>query len=694
MLPKITEAEDLSGLFMLQLNQMMLCYLFGRYSKVVEIARKARPILNAMLRHYHVPLFYFYESLGILANYSNERSTRKRKLLKRVAKNQKKLRKWARYAPMNYLHKFHLVEAELARINGKNDLAMEYFTRAITEAGHHEYLQEEALANERAGKFYLNLGQYKIAESYIKEACYLYKRWGAAAKVESMDSEYPQWLPIARASVWPAGTGSIASINSNSSSTSEFLDYSSILKASQTISEEILREELLQKLLKLVIENAGAEKAFLITKQGQDFTIEAGIGTANKNEKIEPMLLTESTELSQAAVQYVVNTENHLVIDNAAEDLNFSQDPYIVGHTPKSILCMPIHHQGALTGVLYLENSQLSGVFTPDRIEVLQMLASQAAISLENAKLYDDLKKSEKMYRGIYESAVEGIFQIRADGKIISANPAIARIFGFRDWEDMQSRQARFGKNWFADPNDLIRFQEDLSSNDRLDGLETRFIKKDGSPFWASIYLEKLSSDDPNNPIYEGMLVDITDKKQKDAAERDRRIAEEANKSKSDFLANISHELRTPMQGILGFSDLGIKRLGLVSRDKLKNYFTEIATSGSRLLNLINNLLDLTKLDAGKEDYDFTQENLSNLVKIIINEFIPLAEDKSITIEFQNPELNASAEVDAEKALQVLRNLVSNAVKFSERQSSINIKITDQKADYCLSIADHGVGVP
>ena len=694
MLPKIAESDDRSALFLLYLNQLMLCYLFGRFSEAIEIVNKAKPFIDTMMRHYYVPLFYFYESLSILAFNSETQSRYKKNDFKQVKRNQKKLQKWARYAPMNYLHKFHLVEAETARIAGKNAAAMTFFTKAIAGAKENQYLQEEALANERAGKFYLNVGQYKIAESYIKEACYLYKRWGAAAKVESMVSEYPQWLPMARASVWPAGTGSIVSINSNSSSTSGFLDYSSILKASQTISEEIVREELLQKLLKLVIENAGAEKAFLITKQGQDFTIEAGIDIENKDKIIEPMLLADSKELSQAVVQYVVNTENHLVIDNAAEDLNFSQDPYIVTHTPKSILCLPIHHQRALTGVLYLENSQLSGVFTPDRIEVLQMLASQAAISLENAKLYNDLKKSEKMYRGIYESAVEGIFQIRADGQIISANPAIARIFGFRDWEEMQSRQASFGKDWFADTTDFYLFQENLSSKDRLDGLETRFFKKDGQPFWASIYLKRHSSDDNDNPIYEGMLVDITDKKQKDAAERDRQIAEEANKSKSDFLANISHELRTPMQGILGFSDLGIKRLGLVSKDKLKNYFTEIGNSGSRLLSLINNLLDLTKLDAGKEDYDFTQENLSNLVKIIINEFIPLAEDKSITIEFQNPELNALAEVDAEKVLQVLRNLVSNAVKFSGPQSTIDIKITDQNADVCLSITDHGVGVP
>jgi len=693
MLPKIAEAEDRSALFLAHLNQMMLCYLFGHFAEVIQIANKAKPFIGTMFQHYYVPLFHFYQSLSILAEHSNSQIPRKKNYLKQVTKNQKKLRKWASHAPMNYLHKFQLVEAEKARILGRNATAMEYYTKAINGARENEFMQEEALANELAGRFYLNLGQDNISERYIKEAYYLYSRWGATAKGKDLELKYPQWLPIAYASAW-SGAAKRISISSGSTSTSDFLDYSSILKASQAISNEIVLDDLLKKLMKLVIESAGAEKAFFITKQVQQLFLRARTDGEPEVVIFENKLLNDCQDLSHAVVQYVVKTEKDVVIRDALNEDVFAQDPHIQRHSPRSILCIPVHYQNTLSGALYLENNRLSGAFTPDRIEVLKVMASQAAISLENAGLYDALKQSEKKYREIYENAVEGIFQITEDGEFLSGNPTTAKIFGYDSWDEMHAHESHFGSHLFTDRKDYNHLKQILRNAGKIEGLETQLRRKNGTPFWAIVYFQTLPRDQSDKRLLEGMLVDISDKKQRESAEKERKIAEEANRSKSEFLANISHELRTPMQGILGFSDLGIKRIGYISKDKIKDYFSEIAASGSRLMSMINNLLDLTKLDAGKGDYDFTREELPSLIKIIVNEFVAIADKKSISLKFQSPDTSAIAEIDAEKILQVLRNLVSNAIKFSEPETAIELTVSEQEDEFCLAVADNGIGVP
>ncbi|MEG4417777.1 AAA family ATPase [Microcoleus sp. LAD1_D5] len=344
---------------------------------------------------------YFYDSLIALATPESE--TELETSLQRVQENQRKLQHWAEHAPMNYLHKWQLVEAEKYRVARQRAEAIEMYDRAISGAKENEYIQEEALANELAAKFYLDWGKEKVAQAYMQEAYYCYARWGAKAKIDDLEKRYPQLLaPILQAienrfviSESRLQTSNKSSILhqtfqtslSSSNSIYETLDFAAILKAAQTLSSEIQLEKLLAALMCVVMENAGAKKAVLLLLKDGNLTIEA-VASFNQEVISISVPLSASDEFPPAVVNYVKRTGKTVVLDNAAVQNDFIADQYLMQKKPKSVLCAPILNQGKLIGLLYLENNLTIGAFTENRTEVIQLLCAQAAISLENARLY------------------------------------------------------------------------------------------------------------------------------------------------------------------------------------------------------------------------------------------------------------------------------------------------------------------
>src|SRR6476661_2389240 len=344
---------------------------------------------------------YFYDSLIALATPESE--TELETSLQRVQENQRKLQHWAEHAPMNYLHKWQLVEAEKYRVVRQRAEAIEMYDRAISGAKENEYIQEEALGNELAAKFYLDWGKEKVAQAYMQEAYYCYARWGAKAKIDDLEKRYPQLLALilhARENRFGISETRFHTINkssvlhqtwhttlSSSSSIYEALDFATILKASQTLSSEIQLEKLLATLMCVVMENAGAKKAVLLLLKDGNLEIEA-VASFNQDVISIYVPLSASDEVPAAVVNYVKRTWKTVVLDNAAVQSDFIADPYLMQEKPKSVLCAPILNQGKLIGLLYLENNLTIGAFTEDRTEVIQLLCAQAAISLENARLY------------------------------------------------------------------------------------------------------------------------------------------------------------------------------------------------------------------------------------------------------------------------------------------------------------------
>ncbi|WP_413201073.1 ATP-binding protein, partial [Nostoc piscinale] len=306
---------------------------------------------------------------------------------------------WMQYAPMNYAHKFYLVQAEQQRVLGCFSDAIELYDKAISGAKANGYIQEEALANELAAKFYLDWEKEKFAALYMHQAYYCYAHWGAKAKVADLEKRYPQLLaPILQQSrsplstnetIFTLGTVTKSSSSASSSSISDTLDLKAILTASQTISGEIELEKLLASLLSIIIENAGADKSVLILQQENHLLIQGAITQGTQPIVLQSLPVEDSQDIPHKLIYKVKNNQQTVVLLDATADITFANDPYITRQQPKSILCSPILNQGKLLGILYLENNLTKGAFTSDRIELLNLLCTQAAISLENARLYE-----------------------------------------------------------------------------------------------------------------------------------------------------------------------------------------------------------------------------------------------------------------------------------------------------------------
>ncbi|MEO6860594.1 MAG: ATP-binding protein, partial [Microcoleus sp.] len=355
----------------------------------------------------------FYHSLILLALYPQAEPSQQKQYMLAIEQNQANLREWSDCAPQNFLHKYLLIKAEQARVFGNVLEAIEYYDQAIQGAKDTEYLQEEALANELAAEFYLGWGKEKFAASYLQEAYYCYAHWGAKSKTDDLKKRYPQLLTailqspqnrfilqetlISNSNRSSISHQTIPSTHSSSSSISESLDFATILKASQALSGEIQLDQLISTLVQIVMKNAGADKCNLILVKGENLVIEAtaalGGEMTNNQAVARRMIPVESSQdVPTSIINYVSRTLEIVVIDDAFAQTSLALDAYIQKQKPKSLLCAPIVNQGKLIGIIYLENRLTQGVFTSDRLQVIQLLMAQAAISLENAQLYNQLE--------------------------------------------------------------------------------------------------------------------------------------------------------------------------------------------------------------------------------------------------------------------------------------------------------------
>ncbi|OUL20597.1 serine/threonine protein kinase [Nostoc sp. RF31YmG] len=403
LLPVLLNQNDELTLHIFFLNKLMLAYLFDHMPEAIKNADQVEQYLKGGVGMLSVPVFYYYDSLCRLAVYQMAEPLSQAQLLLQVNENQEKLKYRAKCAPMNFQHKYDLVEAEKHRVLGQKTEAMEYYDRAINLAKEHEYIQEVALANELAAKFYLEWGKPKVAQAYMQEAYYCYARWGAKAKTNDLEKRYPELLaPILQAQqhrfhlsdtyISTVDSSSflhqtIQTSNSSSGSISKSLDFSTILKALQALSSEIHLEQLLNTLMEVLMANAGAKKVALLVLKDENWVVET-ISTINEGTSQLSVSSDTSQIVPMTLINYVKRSGKTLVLDDATSQTNFIADPYMMQQQPKSVMCTPIWHQGKLIGLLYLENKLTIGAFTRDRTEVIQLLCAQAAISLENARLY------------------------------------------------------------------------------------------------------------------------------------------------------------------------------------------------------------------------------------------------------------------------------------------------------------------
>ncbi|WP_066380313.1 hybrid sensor histidine kinase/response regulator [Anabaena sp. CA = ATCC 33047] len=564
-------ANERTIIFYVFLNKLILCYLFGKFAEASVNAMKAEDYLDGVTGWLNVPLFHFYDSLAQLAIYSSASPSQRENILSRVSNNQEKMQKWSSHAPMNFQHKYELVEAEKARLLGEYWQAMEFYERAIAGAKQQGYIQEAALANELAAKFYFDCGRDKVAHSYLIDAYYGYMRWGATAKVKDLAAKYPHIL----SRIGEQNTPSLEmnqTISSTTTGIQGMFDLSAVIKASQALSGEIVLENLLTKLMQIFLENAGAETGLLILETAGNLLIEASGSFGHEQICLQQSIPVEhSQNLPLSVINYVCRTQESIVLNDASCEGMFTTDSYIIQHQVKSLLCTPIVNQGKLIGILYLENNLISGAFTSERVELLQILSCQAAISIENARLYHDLEEY---------------------------NRTLATKVNQRTLE-----------------------------------------------------------------LQEKNLLLQTEIRERQRAEE---AAAAANRAKSEFLANMSHELRTPLNGILGYTQIFQKDKNLTAQQK--NGVEIIHQCGEHLLTLINDILDIAKIEARKMELYPQEFDFSQFLEGIVQMCRVRAEQKGITLLYQSVSLLPRIVYADEKRLrQVLINLLSNAIKFTKQ---------------------------
>ncbi len=396
--PRLRAANNNTLLFVYHLVKLMLEYLFGNHEEAAAHGEAADRHSGSVMAFMFVPLHNFYYSLALLAGCDGVPAQEGEKIMERVSANQEKMAHWAAHAPSNYRHKHLLVTAERLRVEGALLSAMEYYDLAASGAREQGYIQEEALAHERAGLFYRAMGREEIAKTYMGNAARIYEIWGAVSKVRALSRAFPDLLgQSSRETASLTASATIAgTVAAYGGSFSKALDFDTVMKATQAISGEIVMEKLLGRLLSIVMENAGAEKAVLLLNREGELTVaaEGGIGKERVTVPVSGAVpLSESSAVPESIVRFTARTKESVVLDNAAEAKMFAEDPYVAERMPGSVFCMPVIHQNRLTAVLYLENNLSTGAFTERRKETLAVLAAQAAISLENAMLYDRLEE-------------------------------------------------------------------------------------------------------------------------------------------------------------------------------------------------------------------------------------------------------------------------------------------------------------
>lgn len=378
---KHLEIKDNTAMMKYYLQKVILNYLFGDEMAALELSLKAEKYLESVRAMMVYGIFHFYQTLVIIAMLEHEEDKKSRKKLK-VRLGQLKL--WAKNSPANYAHKYELARAELYRIEGKIWKAREAYDMAITLAKENDFTNELALANELHAKHLLKIGKTQLAGYYLKQAYDAYQQWGAQAKCQDIKASYPQFFVESKVSQ-----------EVTSSSVLQTMDLSSLVKASTAISGEIKLKKLSKKLLTIVSENIGAERGYLLLYvQATLMVFEKWSISKQVVQKWKPYQAGEDEELPQTIINNLKSSKELIVIDNAEIDPQYSSDPRVKSRNVQSVIGLPIISQKSILGYLYLENNQLSGAFSEERVEMMKLLSGQIAISLSNAKLFNDLEES------------------------------------------------------------------------------------------------------------------------------------------------------------------------------------------------------------------------------------------------------------------------------------------------------------
>lgn len=673
----VESADNKLALAFFYTFKAQVAYLLGQPTAALESTEQAAEFVDGMTAAATVISLNFYDSLARLALYASLPPVEQEHVLAKVGANQVQLQEWADHAPTNHQHKYYLVAAERYRVLGQHHSAGEAYDRAIALAQNHNYPNEAALANELAAQFYLQQQRDNFARVYLQEAHYGYSSWGAIAKSQQLEQTYPYLVtqPVIHASHAAIPTPKLATTPTTSTlRSSQSLDLASVLQASQAIAGEIVLDKLLITLVQILVHNAGAQLGHLLLNREGRLLIEASYdGESEHHEVLHSQPI--AGQLPETIINYVLRTQASVVLRQANQDTRFALDPYIQTRQPQSILCAPLLNQGQLSGILYLENNLTTGAFTADRLEVLQLLSGQAAIAIDNARLYTHLEqkvdeRTQALSHTLEElkQTQEGLIQsekMAALGQLIAGvaheiNTPLGAIRSSIDYianflDQYLATLPEFFRNLSTAREQQFQavLQRALTPSPTLSGRERRHTRK-------ALAKSLAERDIVNSDVLASLLVDVG-------------ICDRID----DFIPLLAADDSEPL----------LKMVRQFTR--VRESTRDITTASDRSAKIVFALKTYARYDHSgammaaqiTDGIDAVLTLYHNQIKQGVQVQRSFAKISPIACYFD--ELN-----------QVWTNLIHNALQAMNHQGTLAIEVSQHNHQVCVSITDSGPGVP
>ena len=630
-------------------------FLAGDLEAALDASARAQSLLRKSATPLDAVEFHFYSALARAASCDTGAAGRNAPLPPGLADHHRQLEEWAKHCPENFENRAALVGAEIARIEARDLDAMRLYEQAIGSARANGFVQNEAIACDRASVFYRARGFEQIADLYLRNARYAYQRWGAAGKVRQLDETYPHLMKEQGA---PAPTITIGE-------PVEHLDLATVIKVSQAISGEMVLERLIDVVMRMAIEHAGAERGLLIFSRGSEQWVAAEATTSSgrvlvrlRDEPATPAALPESV------LHYVLRAQESLTLDDATAQLPYAADPYIRREKARSILCLPLLNQAKLIGALYLENNLTPGVFAPGRIAVLKLLATQAAITLENTRLYRDLEQREAKISRLVDANIIGIYMwtiSKGDGRIVDANDAFLDMIGYSR-EDLAAGRIRMTS--LTPPEWLDRSRRGLTELARLgtiEPFEKEYLRKDGRRLPV---LMGATAFDPAHENGVSFVLDLTERKRAEEILRDVQTdLAHANRvaAMGQLTASIAHEVNQPIAGIITNCHAALRWIGreTPNLDKARAAIERVIRDGTRSADVIRRVRNILKKGPLRRE----GFNINDAVEEVIALTRAEAGRNGVQVETQLDQGLAHVQGDRVQLQQVILNLVLNAIE-------------------------------
>jgi PAS domain S-box-containing protein len=660
-------------------------FLSGDYAEALAAADKMKPLVSAAGAQIQLLDYFYYTALTVAALYDNATADQQNSWRELLTAHREQLREWADNYPPTFGDKHALVSGEIARLEGQDADAMRLYEQAIQSAREHGFVQNEGLAHEVAARFCAARGFDTIAHSYLREARRCYLRWGAFGKVRQLEQLHPH---LRDAPVPASPTVTIGA-------PVEQLDVGTVIKASQAVSGEIELGKLIETLMIIAVEHAGAERGLLILFPGDEPRIAAEATTGRGQVEVTlRQTAVSSAELPESVLHYVIRTRETVILDDALAQNPFSADEYICRKRARSVLCLPLVKQAKLIGVLYLENNLASHVFTPSRISVLELLASQAAISLENARLYNDLREREARIRRLVDSNIVGIVIWDFQGRIIETNQAFLDILGYAR-EDLASLRwtELTPAEWF-DVDDQA-FAE-LKATGTVQPREKEYFRKDGSrvPVLVARAIFEWNRD-------EGVafVLDLTERKHVEGALRDAQanLAHVVRVTTlGELAASIAHEVNQPLAAVVANAEACLRWLRRGTPDvdaacRSVEWIIDDSNRASDVIRRVRALANKTEIEKVRLDVN---EIIREVITLVQRELISHRVSLRMALAPALPTVLG----DRVQLQQVIINLMMNAIEamqpVTDRARELMIQSRQEATQNVLvSVTDCGVGI-